>query len=333
MSVVPLDDDVLREEVMLGYKFGRLLLGVSGYYAKHDVELHPEFGHSHIKEETFWVGPEAQVAFLRSANAQVEMIGLFGAGAGTWRRWSTETEYVGTDSPLSGIDGEFVTKETSGQGVRLRWQLGLGVRFWSHPGFGIHLAGGILGDYRLSNSGSFAEPPVQGFVQAGLVGVLGAPTTAVTQKEPRPGSPDFGIALQSVVSSSPRAALDANLGLGITLHRLTLLVGVDVPKFIDFGASIPNLELQGTVFRSADRRLELFLSSSGGYAVYPSRPALRWKAAPGLRFWSSPGVAFTGAVGVLGETYDKPYDHGDPQEKHHHLTMFGRIGILSVIGL
>ncbi|MDI1435579.1 hypothetical protein [Polyangium sorediatum] len=329
LSAVLLDDDVLREEVMVGFKFGRLVLGVSGYYLDQDLEMPREFGHAHTKEKTFLVGPEAQVALVRSANGRTELIGMLGGAAGTWDRWSTKTDWVG-GSPLGGTATP-VTTEESGQGVRVRWHAGLGVRFWLLPRFGFHVAAGALGDYRLKGSGTFDELPATGFFQAGFLGVAGADAAP---KEPRrQGSPDIGFAIQSGISTSPRAPFDASLGLGVNLYRFLLVIAAEVPLLVNFGTVVPGIELQGTAFRSADRRVEFFGSGFIGSSLPSVNSAFRWKFAPGVRLWPRPDLALTATVGVMRDEYRLLVDASNPGEFHDHFTMFGRIGILSVVGL
>ncbi|MDI1445576.1 hypothetical protein [Polyangium sp. 6x1] len=329
LALVDEQDDHLREELWVGYKFANVLLGVSGYFSTRYYDAKYDTGNeTHVKEETFLIGPEAQFVLHRSAKARVEVLGLLGAAAGTWRRWRS---HVDRGWPVD--IGDPVTTVTSDQGIRVRWHLGPGVRFWPSPAFGIHLAGGALGDYRLIGSNSITESPINAFFQAGFVGVTGVPTKADTEKQARAGSPTYGVALQAGISTSPRANVDGNLGLGFSAGRFLIALGVDVPRIFDFEETIANAELQFTTFRSDDRRLELFLSGAVGHSVVDSTmlSTFRWRAAPGVRFWAAPGVALTGAVGVLGD-HDE-INTGDEESERQYITMFWRAGLLSVFGL
>ncbi|MDI1432494.1 hypothetical protein [Polyangium sorediatum] len=164
--VAPLDEDVLREELTIGFKVEGLLLGVNMYYASHTRDYKPEVGSRKEDEETFVVSPGAQFVLGRTKNARFELLGLLGAGVGTWRQSNRVVP-----SFQRGDEAPPEPTVSAGNGPRVRWYVGTGGRAWFYPTFGLNLGAGLLGDYRLQK-GTFREPPVTLFLQAGAIGVF-----------------------------------------------------------------------------------------------------------------------------------------------------------------
>ncbi|MDI1432493.1 hypothetical protein [Polyangium sorediatum] len=176
---------------------------------------------------------------------------------------------------------------------------------------------------------------------AGLVLLVATSAASAEPKdEARNGPPEWGFAIQPSFSTAPRGHVDGSLLLGAALPRLVLGLGVDLSRAFDEPHDdplfIPYAELQGTLLRSEDRRTELFVFGSVGRvpigvtSAFTRERIFRWRVAPGLRVWPLRSLAVTAAVGLTADEYER-FGHDD-WDQGQHVTMFGRLGLLVVLG-
>ncbi len=127
----------LSGSLLLGYKMGRILLGIGCEYNNLTVSV--PTANVATSSSNFLVIPTLQVVLIRSPDQRVELVGSFRLGLG---------RPVGT-----GASSSFISSVSSTTMVvtplSLKYEIAPGVRFWAHPHLAVSALAGFSGEYYL----------------------------------------------------------------------------------------------------------------------------------------------------------------------------------------
>ena len=191
VSTMPMaiDDDLMNFTVFtgsigLGYKIDRVIIGATFDFTRYGRSSTSTYddGTGNTTEVTqdrsdynFVVGPELQVAFLRSPDQRAELVGNFGLLFGTWGSDSTTT----TDPPDP--DPPPAESDIEKTELLVRWRAAPGVRYWMHPNIAFTALVGFNGTHQIrdyedpsgpDSTTSSSSGVVSLYSEFGLVGVF-----------------------------------------------------------------------------------------------------------------------------------------------------------------
>ncbi|MBK9264227.1 MAG: hypothetical protein IPM54_31050 [Polyangiaceae bacterium] len=178
-SPFAVDDDflgftTLSGSIGVGYKIDRVIIGATFDFARFGSSSTQSFddGTGTVTEVTidrtsysFLVGPEVQIAFLRSADQRAELIGDVALLLGTWGG-----EVVTTGGPPD-PNPPPATPEPEETDLLLRWRLAPGVRYWMHPNIAFTGIVGFSGAHQIEDTEVPNQPDFSSSRSAGIVSV------------------------------------------------------------------------------------------------------------------------------------------------------------------
>lgn len=159
-----------RGELFGGFKRGRWLFGLGVDFAENGVTRAYTAGpnQSSLQQDTalFLVGPGVQLSLAGTADGRVELFGALSISAGKLVSWNSQSPALPTSLQSAEDTTDF----------RLSWNVGPGLRWWTHPRFALHVAAGLAAnhDFLWSNgpSGRFTQEQ-HSFTLFGNLGALG----------------------------------------------------------------------------------------------------------------------------------------------------------------
>lgn len=157
--------------INLGYKIDRVIIGATFDFSRFGSSSETDDGMGNTisvdqASYSFLVGPEVQVAILRSPDQRAELIGGAALMLGTVDTVTT-TSIDPNPPPASPNDPT---------NILLRWRLAPGVRFWMHPHIAFNGLVGFSGFHQIrdaNGTGSDRSASVTSlYTQFGLLGVF-----------------------------------------------------------------------------------------------------------------------------------------------------------------
>lgn len=157
--------------ISLGYKIDRVIIGGTFDFSRFGSSstVDDGMGNQIDVDQTvysFLVGPELQVAILRSADQRAELIAGGTLMLGTFDSFSTTS--VDPNPPPASPD-----EPTD---ILMRWRLAPGVRYWMHPNIAFTGLVGLSGTHQIRdapNNGTDRSSSVASlYTQFGLLGVF-----------------------------------------------------------------------------------------------------------------------------------------------------------------
>ncbi len=169
-----IDDDLLgltslTGSIGVGYKIDRLIIGATFDFTRFGSSSTSSFddGTGTIITQTtdrtdynFVVGPELQVALMRSPDQRAELVGSVGVLLGTWDSESTTTGGPPDPNP---------PPEPDQTRLLVRWRLAPGVRYWMHPNIAFSGFVGFNGTHQIRDT---EDPSLPNFTDSRSAGVV-----------------------------------------------------------------------------------------------------------------------------------------------------------------